>query len=161
MLPTSAPMRLKRRGWKKTQSEARVSVTGFESPHPIFWLSWSGQSASFFYTMQCAKKLSSKHSQPCLRQAVPAVNAITRIARAPEPCKKLWLKSRPRVIYLTWGYKEVECHQHQKGPTLRWIRSLPTRAKSAPPTSITRRKSTLQGHNTGHQWEWESFFTSD
>ena len=49
-------MRLKRRGWKKTQREARVSVTGLESPHP------------------------------CLRQAVPAVKAITRIARAPDPC---------------------------------------------------------------------------
>ena len=50
--------------------------------------------------MKCAKKLSSKHSQPCLRQAVPAVNAITRIARAPEPCKKIVIKIKTlRLIF--------------------------------------------------------------
>jgi hypothetical protein len=31
---TSAPMRLKRRGWKRTQRLARVSVTGLLSPQP-------------------------------------------------------------------------------------------------------------------------------
>ena len=159
MLSTSAPMRLKRRGWKKTQSEARVSVTGLESPHPIFCLSWSRQSASFF--IPCNVQRNCHQNTPNLVCARPCLLWMPsqESQERQSPAKKLWLKSRPCVIYLTWGCKGVECHQYQEDPTLRWIRSLPTRAKSAPPTSITRRKSTLQGHNVGHPWE--SFFTSD